>query len=865
MPASQTPVNRVRERSGRRTVPYGMVGVSRVRGVPRDESGGQPVGRPVRLAAGRNRALDGAGGEGCSSPWLRSPGGVRLAGRGRVDGPRRPVRGDGGRGDASDAAAAMLPSNGAHDARRAALRRDRLRRRRLRLSQRRISGAGDLRRRRQRDRRRGREGRRRERRLGGRAGRHAPAEGRRRAEHHQPRLSGLPQRRELHRCAPRRSSARCSSSARRPSRDRSGRPSRRRCRSSRAGQPGAGEHYLPVSQHVEPGRPRPHRRRRPSCPTRSGCRIIINELGAGLAGNGTALTQVVERADPALAAIDKVLGDPRVGEPHARAAGHRLRRGRSPRWPATAAQLADFISQSNTVATVQRRAPRRRSASRCTSCPGFLDQLTPTLRELARCPTRPTRCWSTWPRRRRTSTAARHAPHAVLAGRDHVPDEPRTDRGEGSRADPGGRAGGRRSSARSGRPPSRSRRTPRRCCSGAAEAGRAATTSWSSSSAPRWPATATTRSDISCATSLVIAAPCINYQVTATPAVQRQLPGQHPEQLGGTAGRRGRRSSPRHPSGPAADPGRAPRAAPPPPDATTQHPAQLPARRADPMSTTAAPARPSRPPARPPRPPADGGSGGRPRRRGSGRPRRGVVLARARPRGPHRRLPRARRQRRRRPTTCCSPTPGSWSRATRSRSGAFRRVDHRHRADEQQPGRGHHQGQRRRSRRCTQGTTAQIRSPSLSGVANRYIALDARSEQRAHAARRRDAADDRDHRHRRPRPDLRHARPATRKGAAGDHRRLGDLLRRSLASRSTRRSPTSRRRCPRPITCCSELDLDQAAFTNFIVATSNTVTAIAARAPQLSALVQNADQTFGAIGAQNAGARRPGCGSCRPP
>ena len=49
-----------------------------------------------------------------------------------------------------------------------------------------------------------------------------------------------------------------------------------------------------------------------------------------------------------------------------------------------------------------------------------------------------------------------------------------------------------------------------------------------------------------------------------------------------------------------------------------------------------------------------------------------------------------------------------------------------------------------------------------------------------------------------------------------------------------------------------QLDLDQNAFTRFVVATSQTVTALAGRRQQLAGLVANADSAFGAIGSRSA-------------
>ena len=60
----------------------------------------------------------------------------------------------------------------------------------------------------------------------------------------------------------------------------------------------------------------------------------------------------------------------------------------------------------------------------------------------------------------------------------------------------------------------------------------------------------------------------------------------------------------------------------------------------------------------------------------------------------------------------------------------------------------------------------------------------------------------------------------------------------------------------------AQLDHDQPAFTQFVAATANTVTRSPPARPQLGALVGNADQTFGVVGAQSA-ALTAGCASCR--
>lgn len=150
-----------------------------------------------------------------------------------------------------------------------------------------------------------------------------------------------------------------------------------------------------------------------------------------------------------------------------------------------------------------------------------------------------------------------------------------------------------------------------------------------------------------------------------------------------------------------------------------------------------------------------------------------------------------------------------------------------------------------------QGTTAQIRSPSLSGVANRYIAV---SPGPNNAVTLPDGATlpttatsgivDLDQ-------VLDALDPATRQGLQEIIR--GSAVQYAGASKAINESiPYFSPALSSADHLLAELDSDQVAFTNFIVASADTVTALAARAPQLSGLVQNADQTFGAIGAQNA-------------
>ncbi len=143
---------------------------------------------------------------------------------------------------------------------------------------------------------------------------------------------------------------------------------------------GAGQYYLPVTNTSSPvgldligdiSR----------LPYTQRLSIIINELGAGLAGNGQALEQVVQRADPTLAALDRVLAI-LASENHTLAQLATESDIAVAPLAATRHQIADFIANSNTVATVQ--AQHRAALGQVLAkLPGFLDALTPTLRELS--------------------------------------------------------------------------------------------------------------------------------------------------------------------------------------------------------------------------------------------------------------------------------------------------------------------------------------------------------------------------------------------------------------------------------------------------------------------------------------------------
>ncbi|HEX4188013.1 MAG TPA: MlaD family protein [Solirubrobacteraceae bacterium] len=147
------------------------------------------------------------------------------------------------------------------------------------------------------------------------------------------------------------------------------------------GQEGEGQHLLPVQQTHSPvdvdllgdiNR----------LPERQRLTIILNELGAGLAGRGSDLHEVIIRADPALQELDhvlailagenKVLAQLAVDSDTALAPFARVRQ-----------QVADYIVQSNTVAkaTANKRGALARNLQ---LFPPFLEQLGPAMERIAR-------------------------------------------------------------------------------------------------------------------------------------------------------------------------------------------------------------------------------------------------------------------------------------------------------------------------------------------------------------------------------------------------------------------------------------------------------------------------------------------------
>jgi phospholipid/cholesterol/gamma-HCH transport system substrate-binding protein len=148
-----------------------------------------------------------------------------------------------------------------------------------------------------------------------------------------------------------------------------------------SGREGAGQYLLPVQNTHSPvdvdllgdiSR----------LPERQRFTIILNELGAGLAGRGSDLNAVIKRANPALQELDRVLailaGENKVLAKLAVDSDQALKP-----FAAVRERVADYIVQSNTVA--QASAHQRGALARNLALfPSFLRQLGPSMERLAR-------------------------------------------------------------------------------------------------------------------------------------------------------------------------------------------------------------------------------------------------------------------------------------------------------------------------------------------------------------------------------------------------------------------------------------------------------------------------------------------------
>ena len=117
-------------------------------------------------------------------------------------------------------------------------------------------------------------------------------------------------------------------------------------------------------------------------PERQRFTILINELGAGLAGRGSDLNVVIRRANPALQELDRVLAilssENKVLAKLAVDSDQALQP-----FAAVREKVADFVVQSNTVAQATARH-RGALARNLALFPQFLKQLGPSMERLAR-------------------------------------------------------------------------------------------------------------------------------------------------------------------------------------------------------------------------------------------------------------------------------------------------------------------------------------------------------------------------------------------------------------------------------------------------------------------------------------------------
>jgi ABC-type transporter Mla subunit MlaD len=117
-------------------------------------------------------------------------------------------------------------------------------------------------------------------------------------------------------------------------------------------------------------------------PVRQRFTIILNELGAGLAGRGSDLREVIQRANPALQELDRVLailaGENKVLAKLAVDSDIALKP-----FAAVRQRVADFIAQSNTVAQASARHLTALERN-LVDFPPFLRQLGPAMERLGR-------------------------------------------------------------------------------------------------------------------------------------------------------------------------------------------------------------------------------------------------------------------------------------------------------------------------------------------------------------------------------------------------------------------------------------------------------------------------------------------------
>jgi ABC-type transporter Mla subunit MlaD len=142
------------------------------------------------------------------------------------------------------------------------------------------------------------------------------------------------------------------------------------------GQPGAGQHLLPV-RNTERTVDIDLINNILRLPFRERFSILLSEFGSGLAGNGQALNSAIRRADPALKETDKVL---QLLASQNKVLANLASEGDQVLAPLAArrTQVADFVVKAGDVAqaTADRRTDLQRTFARL---PEFLRQLRPTM------------------------------------------------------------------------------------------------------------------------------------------------------------------------------------------------------------------------------------------------------------------------------------------------------------------------------------------------------------------------------------------------------------------------------------------------------------------------------------------------------
>jgi ABC-type transporter Mla subunit MlaD len=148
-----------------------------------------------------------------------------------------------------------------------------------------------------------------------------------------------------------------------------------------AGQEGAGQHLLPIANTSSPVDP-DLLQDITQLPEAQRLRIILNELGVGLAGRGKDLHAAIVHASPALRETNRVLAI--LGRDNHVLAKLAVDSDRAlGPLAGVRRQVADFLAKSNTVAT----AAGHRSAQLAQTLaafPAFLEQLGPAMRRISR-------------------------------------------------------------------------------------------------------------------------------------------------------------------------------------------------------------------------------------------------------------------------------------------------------------------------------------------------------------------------------------------------------------------------------------------------------------------------------------------------